>query len=153
MSVRVLPLDKMKEEIGKELGLTDWLQIDQERINQFAECTMDRQWIHIDEKAAADGPFGKTVAHGYLTVSLLSYFAENHMIVPENCTMAINYGMNRLRLLNPVTVGSKIRDRIACSNLEEKSSGILVTTTHTVEIEGQEKPALFAEMVTLFYMA
>ncbi len=153
MPLLILPLEEMKNELGKELGVTDWLQIDQERINQFAECTLDRQWIHIDEEAASKGPFGKTIAHGYLTVSLLSHFGESHMLIPKDCTMAIHYGMNKLRLLTPVIVGSKIRDRIAFTALEEKSSGILVTISHTVEIEGQEKPALFAEMLTRFYTA
>ena len=147
----ILPLEKMKNELGRELGVTDWLLIDQERINRFAECTMDRQWIHVDEEMAAKGPFVKTIAHGYLTVSLLSHFGQIHMIMPEGCKMAINYGMNKLRLLSPVTVGSRIRDRIVFTGLEEKSNGILVTTAHTVEIEDQDKPALFAEMLTMFH--
>lgn len=153
MPLLILPLEKMKNELGRELGVTEWLQIDQERINGFAECTLDRQWIHIDEEAASKGPFGKTVAHGYLTVSLLSHFEESHMVIPKDYTMAIHHGMNKLRLLTPVVVGSKIRDKIAFTALEEKSDGILVTTSHTVEIKGQKKPALFAEMLTRFYTA
>jgi acyl dehydratase len=153
MALQILPLEEMKKELGKELGVTDWFLMDQDRINQFADCTLDHQWIHVDEEAAAKGPFGKTVAHGYLTVSLLSHFAESHMVAPEGTTMAINYGMNKLRLLSPVTVGSKIRDRIAFIGLEEKPQGILVTTSHTVEIEGQDKPALFAEMLSMFFTA
>ena len=153
MQFRIVPLEKMKNELGRELGVTDWLQIDQKRINRFAECTMDRQWIHIDEEMATKGPFGKTIAHGYLTVSLLSHFGESCMIMPEGCKMAINYGMNKLRLLSPVPVGSRIRDRIVFTDLEEKPNGILVTTSHTVEIENQEKPALFAELLTMFYIA
>ena len=153
MPILILPLKKLKNKLGRELGVTDWLQIDQERINQFAECTLDRQWIHIDEQAASKGPFGKTIAHGYLTVSLLSHFGEIHMVIPENCTTAINYGMNKLRLLAPITVGSKIRDRIAFTGLEEKPNSVLITTSHTVEIEGHEKTALFAEMLTMFYTA
>lgn len=150
MQFQILSLEKMKNELGRELGVTEWLQIDQKRINQFAECTMDRQWIHVDEKMSAQGPFGKTIAHGYLVVSLLSHFGERYMFMPEGCTMAINYGMNKLRLLSPVTVGSRIRDRIVFTGLEEKSSGMLVTTSHTVEIESHDKPALFAEVLTMF---
>lgn len=153
MPILILPLEKLKRKLGCELGVTDWLQINQERVNQFAECTLDRQWIHIDEQAASKGPFGKTIAHGYLTVSLLSHFGENHMVIPKNCTRAINYGMNKLRLLAPITVGSKIRDKIAFTGLEEKPNGVLITTSHTVEIEDQKKTALFAEMLTLFYTA
>lgn len=151
MPFRIISLEKMKNELGKELGVTEWLLIDQKRINSFAECTMDRQWIHVDEDMAAKGPFGKTIAHGYLTLSLLPYFGESHMIMPEGCKMVINYGMDKLRLLSPVTVGSRIRDRIVFTALEEKSDGILVTTSHTVEIENQDKPALFAEILTMFY--
>jgi acyl dehydratase len=151
MSVKILPIEEMEKELGKELGVTEWLTIDQERINQFADCTMDHQWIHIDEENAAKGPFGKTIAHGFLTLSLLSYFSEKNTIVPENCTMAINYGLNKVRNLNPVTVGSRVRDRISFTHMEQKPAGLLVTTTHTIEIEGQEKPALFAEFLSLFY--
>jgi len=152
MAVEILPVKKMKERIGNELGVTEWLTIDQDRINKFADCTLDHQWIHVDEKAAAKGPFGKTIAHGYLTVSLLSHFSEKYAILPEGTMMAINYGMNKLRLINPVTVGSKIRDRISVTDVAEKEKGrVLVTTTHTVEIEGQDKPACVAEVLSMFF--
>jgi acyl dehydratase len=153
MSVKTIPLEKMKSELNKELGVTDWFQIDQETINRFADSTMDWQWIHTDEKAAAKGPFGKTIAHGFLTVSLLSHFGENHMIIPKGYPTAIDHGMNKVRLLAPVKVGSKIRDRISLKDFEEKDGGILVTTSHSVEIQNQEKPALFAETLTMFYPA
>ncbi len=152
MPVEVLSLDKMRERIGEELGVTDWLEIDQARINAFADCTLDHQWIHVDPEAAARGPFGKTIAHGYLTVSLLSHFSENHVLLPEGTLMAINYGMNKLRLLNPVPVDSRIRDRIVLSDVQEKGGGrVLTTTIHTVEIENQEKPACVAEVLTMFF--
>jgi acyl dehydratase len=112
MTVEVLSIDKMKERVGQEIGVTDWLKIDQDRINKFADCTLDRQWIHIDEEMAAKGPFGKTIAHGFLTVSLLSYFSEKYAIIPKGTKMTVNYGMNKLRLINPVPVDSKIRDRL-----------------------------------------
>lgn len=154
MTLQILPPAEMKKILGTELGVSDWFKIDQERINQFADCTMDQQWIHVDEAAAATGPFGKTIAHGYLTMSLISYFSQDFMVVPEGATMVVNYGMNKLRLINPVSVGSHIRDRIAFTAMEEKSNGrILVTTSHTIEIKDQEKPALFAEVLTMFYTA
>ncbi len=152
MAMQVLSLEKMKEQVGKELGVTDWLQMDQDRIDKFADCTMDHQWIHVDKEASKQGPFGQTIAHGYLTVSLFSHFAGEHVIVPEGTTMAINYGMNKLRLINPVKSDAKIRDRMVLSNLEEKSGGrILTTTTHTVEIEGEEKPACVAEVLAMYF--
>lgn len=150
----ILPLDVIKGRIGEELGVTEWIQIEQDRINRFADCTMDHQWIHVDEEKAAQGPFAKTIAHGYLTASLFSYFMSQVGVMPEGTTMAINYGMNRLRFINPVPVGSKIRDRISLSNVEEKGEGrILVTTTHTIEIEGEEKPACVAEVLGMFFVS
>ncbi|MBI4832464.1 MAG: MaoC family dehydratase [Candidatus Lindowbacteria bacterium] len=152
MAAEVLPVEKLKERVGKELGVSDWLQIDQSRINQFADCTMDHQWIHVNEEAAAKGPFGKTIAHGYLTVSLLPHFSSSLSVIPEGTMMAITYGMNKLRFINPVPVGSRIRDRMTLSNVEEKGGGkILVTTTHTVEIEGKDKPACVAETLSMFF--
>lgn len=151
MAVQVLSLEEIKQRINTELGVSDWLPIDQDRIDAFADCTMDHQWIHVDQAASAKGPFGKTIAHGYLTLSLLSHFSENHMVIPQGAVIAINYGMDKVRLIAPVLVGSRIRDRIFLTGVEEKSNGrIVVTTSHTVEIKGQEKPAMFAEMLTLF---
>ena len=148
----VLPVEKIKERIGQEIGVSEWLRMDQDRINRFADCTMDHQWIHVDTEKAAQGPFGKTIAHGYLTVSLFSFFAREIGLIPEGARMAINYGMNKLRFINPVPVGSKIRDRIVLSNVEEKSGGrILITTTHTIEIEGEEKPACVGEVLGMFF--
>jgi acyl dehydratase len=152
MAVEVLSVEKIKERVGTELGTSDWLQIDQDRINQFAECTNDHQWIHVDEEKAAAGPFGTTIAHGYLTLSLVSFFAGDAILVPENTMAAINYGLNKARLINPVAVDSKIRDRMVLASVTEKSNGrILVAVEHTVEIEGQEKPALVAEVLTMFF--
>lgn len=152
MAVEVLSIEKIKARIGEELGVTDWFQMDQDRINKFADCTLDHQWIHVDPDAAAKGPFGKTIAHGYLVVSLLSYFAADYAVLPEGTMMAINYGMNKLRLMNPVVSDAKIRDRIVLSQVEEKSNGrVLVTTTHTIEIEGADKPACVAEVLSMFF--
>jgi acyl dehydratase len=152
MAAEVLPVEQLKGRIGKEIGVTDWLQVDQKRINAFADATMDHQWIHVDEEAAAKGPFRKTIGHGYLTVSLLPYFSSGISVIPEGTMMAINYGMNKLRFINPVPVNSKIRDRITLSNVEEKGGGrVLVTTTHTIEIEGEDKPAAVAETLSMFF--
>jgi acyl dehydratase len=152
MAVEVLSVEKMKERIGDELGLTDWLKMDQERIDKFADCTLDHQWIHVDKEKAAQGPFGQTIAHGYLTVSLLPHFSSDISVVPEGTMMAINYGMNKLRLVNPVKSDAKVRDRVVLSDVVEKEGGrILVTTTHTIEIEGEEKPAMVAEVLSMFF--
>jgi acyl dehydratase len=151
--IEILPLAVIRERIGRELGKTDWLLIDQQRINTFADCTNDHQWIHVDEKAAAQGPFGKTIAHGFLTVSLLSFFGAEIGLIPTGTAMAINYGMNKLRLLNPVPVGARIRDTIVLTDVTEKPDHrVLMTTTHTVEIEGQEKPGCVAEILTMFFI-
>ena len=152
MAAEILPLEKIKERIGEEIGTSDWIDIDQKRINDFADCTGDHQWIHVDEEAAAGGPFGKTIAHGYLTVSLFPVFSADIAIIPEGTMMAINYGMNKLRFVNPVPVNSKIRDKISLANVEEKPGGrVLVTTAHPVEIEGEDKPACVAETLTMFF--
>lgn len=152
MAVEVIPVEKMKERVGEELGVTDWFQMDQDRINQFADCTLDHQWIHVDEEKAAQGPFGQTIAHGYLTISLLPHFSADHAVLPEGTLMAINYGMNKLRLVSPVKSNARIRDRIVLTDVVEKAGGrILVTTTHTIEIEGEEKPAMIAEVLSMFF--
>jgi len=152
MAVEVMPVEKMKERVGEELGVTDWFQMDQNRINKFADCTLDHQWIHVDEEKAAQGPFGQTIAHGYLTISLLPHFSADYAVLPEGTMMAINYGMNKLRLVNPVKSDARIRDRIVLSDVVEKAGGrILVTTTHTIEIEGEEKPAMIAEVLSMFF--
>lgn len=121
--IEVLPLDKIQERIGQAIGQSDWLVIEQERINQFAECTGDHQWIHVDEEAAAQGPFGKTIAHGFLTLSLIPLFSGDMGLIPEGVMMAVNYGMNKVRLLNPVPVGSKVRDTMVLSGLQDKGEG------------------------------
>ena len=150
--IETLSVEKIRERVGQELGVSDWFVVDQDRIDQFADCTKDHQWIHVDKEKAAQGPFGDTIAHGYLIVSLFSYFAMEYGVVPEGSKMAINYGTNKIRFINPVKVGSKIRDRMTLTNVEEKSEGrILVTTTHTIEIEGEEKPGCVGEALAMFF--
>jgi len=151
--MQILPLDGMKKRSGEEIGLSDWLAIDQERINHFADCTLDSHWVHVDVEKARQGFFGKTIAQGNLIVSLLTHFHEEFMVVPEGAVMGIYYGMNKIRHLSPVKVDSMIRDRIVLANVKEKSGGrILTTVNHTVEIKGSKKSACYAESLTLFFI-
>ncbi|WP_407494304.1 MaoC family dehydratase [Pseudooceanicola sp. MF1-13] len=131
--------------VGQEIGVSDWFEITQERINTFADCTEDWQYIHVDPEKAAETPFGTTIAHGFLTMSMLSAMVYQ-MPSMEGVTMGVNYGMNKMRFVSPVPVGSKIRGRFVLSKFEEIRPGeVQTTTTVTVEIEGKDKPALVAE--------
>ena len=147
--------DQLVGYIGKEVGLTDWFEVDQERINNFAEATGDFQYIHVDEKRAAETPFGATLAHGFLTLSLLSKLSSmSGGIKLENSVMGINYGLNKVRFLNPVKVNSKIRARFELISAEEKKPNhYLLKHNVTVEIEGEEKPALIAEWLGMSVLA
>lgn len=152
--MKTVPLDQLEDYIGTETGRSDWLQIDQDRINQFADATNDRQWIHVDEAAAAKGPFGSTIAHGFLTLSLLSYLTVSSMVAPEGAAMFINYGSDKVRYLAPVKVGSNIRTISTLKAVREKSPGQhLLTSNVVVEIKGSETPALVADVLTLVIMA
>jgi acyl dehydratase len=145
-------LKNMEKFIGQEIFLSDWTQVTQDQINQFADATKDHQWIHVDEKKAAQGPFGITIAHGFLTLSHLPFFGYQVPLKMEGSKMLINYGLDKVRFINPVMSGAKIRDRIVLAALEEKPGNrILMTQTHTIEIEGQEKPACVAEMLTMSF--
>jgi acyl dehydratase len=145
-------MEKMKDLIGKEVFLSDWKEVTQNQIKLFADATGDHQWIHVDVEKAAKGPFGKPIAHGFLTLSHLPFFSYQMPLRYEGSKMGINYGLNKVRFLNPVVVGAKIRDRIVLSNVEEKSdSRLLMTTTHTIEIQGADKPACIAETLSMIY--
>ena len=135
---------------GEHLGHTDWLTITQDRIDKFADATDDHQWIHLDAERAAEGPFGATIAHGYLSLSLLAHFSQSVFSLTVKPRMSINYGLNKVRFLQPVTVGSRVRDAVELGEVKETPKGYLVSTTHTVEIEGQERPALVAEALGLW---
>ena len=148
-----LPLEEIKALVGREVYVSGWKEVSQGQIDGFADATGDHQWIHVDPVKAAQGPFGKTIAHGFLTLSHIPFFSYQGAVSPEGVKMTINYGLNKVRFPNPVPVGSRIRDRIILSNVEEQQGGrILITTTHTIEIEGQQKPACVAESLTLFFM-
>lgn len=145
-------LDQIRDKIGTEIGASDWLLVDQGRIDQFAKATEDRQFIHVDPAAAAQTPFGGTIAHGFLTLSLLSRMAAEAMLVPDSTKMAVNYGLDRVRFLAPVRSGKRIRGRFVLDSVEEKAPGqILLRHIVTVEIEGEEKPALTAIWLGLMF--
>jgi acyl dehydratase len=136
---------------GKEVGISDWLEVSQERINQFAEATEDRQWIHIDpERAARDSPYQTTIAHGFLTLSLLSALARLAIAV-RGVRMGINYGLNRVRFVSPVPAGARIRGRFTLATVEEIKGGVQSTWNVTVECEGSDKPCCVAEWLVRYY--
>ena len=137
--------------IGKDLPPSDWLLIDQQQINAFADATLDHQFIHVDPDKAALTPFGSTIAHGYLTLSLVSYFLGECGIAPRNVQMAVNYGTDKVRFLEPVKVNNEIRCVARLLAVREKRPGhVLLTTRMTIEIKGSETPALMADILSLF---
>ena len=149
----VLSLNEIRSRVGQEIGVSGWLTIDQKRIDEFAESTEDRQFIHIDPQAAAQTPFGTTIAHGFLSLSMLSRMAAEVMMVPDTTRMAVNYGLDRVRFIAPVKSGKRIRGRFRLDSIEEKAPGqLLFRHTVTVEIEGEEKPALTAEWLGLLFV-
>lgn len=139
------------EFVGQEVGVSDWLEITQERVNTFANATDDQQWIHIDPERAKSGPYGGTIAHGYLTLSLLAPLM-NQIYEVKQRKMGINYGLNKVRFPTPVPVGSRVRVRAAIKNVEEVSGGFQITWLATVELEGSEKPACVAEPLVRIYV-
>lgn len=146
----VASIDEIRKRIGEEVGVSGWLSMDQHRIQAFAEATEDRQFIHTDPEAAALTPFGGTIAHGFLTLSLLSRMGAEAMVMPEGLAMAINYGFERVRFLAPVRSGKRVRGRFTLDSIDEKAPGqFLARHQVTVEIEGEEKPALTALWLTL----
>ena len=148
----VASLDDIRSRIGDEVGVSSWLTVDQARIDAFAEATEDRQFIHIDAEAAAHTPFGGTIAHGFLSLSLLSRMGAEAMLIPEGAKMAVNYGLDRVRFLAPVRSGKRVRGRFTLDSVDEKAPGqILMRHTVTVEIEGEEKPALTAQWLGLIF--
>lgn len=141
--------DDLLQAVGTDLGSSEWLTISQERINLFADATGDHQWIHVDPVAAEQGPFGSTVAHGYLTLALTNQFLPEIVRV-DNTSMGINYGTNRVRFPQPVTVGSRVRAGAVLSDAVEVDGGVQAVITVTVEIDGQTKPACVVESVSRF---
>jgi acyl dehydratase len=149
----VASLDEIRSRIGKEIGVSGWITVDQARIDAFADATEDRQFIHVDPAAAAQTPFGGTIAHGFLSLSLLSRMAAEATLLPDGLQMAVNYGLDRVRFLAPVRAGKRVRGRFTLDSVEEKAPGqILMRHTVTVEIEGEAKPALTAQWLGLMFV-
>jgi acyl dehydratase len=144
-------VDELKAAAGEQLGYTDWLEIDQKRIDLFAEATGDHQWIHVDPEKAAAGPFGTTIAHGYLTLSLLPLFGPQLMAF-EDVKMGVNYGTNKVRFPAPVPVGSRLRATAKISTVEDVPGGVQAAIVYTVEREGGDKPVCVAESVVRYYL-
>ena len=144
-------VDELRAAAGSRLGVSDWVTVDQGQIDTFAEATGDHQWIHVDEARAAAGPFGTTIAHGFLTLSLLPLLVGQTYRV-EGTKMGVNYGLNKVRFTSPVPVGSKVRGNIELLDVADVTGGVQMTTKVTVEIEGSERPALVAEWLTRQYV-
>jgi acyl dehydratase len=148
----VATTDEIRARAGQEIGVSSWLTIDQERISAFAEATEDRQFIHVDPQAAAQTPFGGTIAHGFLSLSLLSRMAAEVILVPDSTRMIVNYGLDRVRFLAPVRSGKRVRGRFTLDCVDDKAAGqILLRHLVTVEIEDEDKPALSAVWLTLLF--
>jgi acyl dehydratase len=151
--MKVIPANELEDHIGEEIGLSEWIEVTQERINQFAEATNDHQFIHVDPELAksAPTPWDTTIAHGFLTLSLVSYMSATSGFMPAEMQTAVNYGSDKVRFMQAVPVDSKIRGRFILTDAQYKKNGRwLVKTTVTVEIEGINKPAAIIETLTLY---
>ncbi|MZD04560.1 dehydratase [Streptomyces sp. SID5785] len=144
-------VDELKGAVGEQLGYSDWVEIAQERIDRFAEATGDHQWIHVDPERAKDGPFGTTIAHGYLTLSLLPLFGPQ-LIAVEGMKMGVNYGTNKVRFPAPVPVGSRLRATATITSVDDVPGGVQLAVAFTVEREGGDKPVCVAESVSRYYL-
>ncbi len=146
-------LDELKTCVGQEIGVSDWIAIDQLRIGVFAECTEDRQWIHTQpERARAESPFGTAVAHGFLTLSMLVHFQKSCGAYPSDAESIINYGLNSVRFIHPVASGERVRTRVTLQDMHERPNGSWqMTFSNVTEIEKQIRPAMAAENVMLIY--
>ncbi|MYW67716.1 dehydratase [Streptomyces sp. SID8379] len=144
-------VDELKAAAGEQLGHSDWVEIEQSRIDRFAEATGDHQWIHVDPERAKEGPFGTTIAHGYLTLSLLPLFGPQLLAV-EGVKMGVNYGTNKVRFPAPVPVGSRLRATAKITSVDDVAGGVQVTVAFTVERDGGDKPVCVAESVSRYYL-
>ena len=145
-------LTEIKSRIGEEVGVSSWISVDQPRMDAFAEATEDRQFIHVDLEAAKQTPFGGTIAHGFLSLSLLSRMGAEAMLVPDTLKMGLNYGLDRVRFIAPVRSGKRVRGRFVLDSVDQKAAGQwLLRHTVTVEIEGEDKPALTAVWLALMF--
>ena len=151
MSDKAVTVEDLMERVGSEIGVSEWFTVTQDRIDGFADATLDHQFIHVDPaRAAAESPFGVTIAHGFLTLSLLPHLGSGVKLTPEATKVEINYGTEKVRFLAPVPVGSEIRARVALADITERRTGqYLIKRMITVEIKGEDRPALVAETLTL----
>jgi acyl dehydratase len=140
--------DELEAAVGEELGVTDWVEIDQDRVDLFAEATGDHQWIHVDAERAAAGPFGGTIAHGYMTLALIP-FLSSQIFAMETPGARLNYGLNKVRFPMPVKVGKRVRGRATIVSLQDVPAGKQLTVAYTIEVEDEPKPACVAETVVL----
>ncbi len=139
--------------VGREIGTTEWFSVTQDRIQQFAETTEDRQWIHLDrERAQRDSPYGTTIAHGFLTLALLTHFLRQAIQIQNGVRMSVNYGLNRVRFPSPVLAGSRIRSRFTLQALKDIAEGLEATFSVVIERENSEKPCCIAEWVIRYYI-
>jgi len=150
-----LTLAGLGERIGQELGLSDWVAMDQQRIDAFAACTGDHQWIHVDvERAKRESPFRGTVAHGYLTLAMVAPLAMQIGVIPIDAAAGLNYGIDKVRFLAPVPAGARVRLRVVLAGIEPREGGqVIMKTQNTLEVEGSERPALIAETLALLIPA
>jgi acyl dehydratase len=152
MSGDKMPVAELAKHVGQEIGVSSWIALDQARIREFAHCTGDHQWIHTDEeRAAREGPFGGTVAHGFLTLALLAPTGFEVLVARTAAKSVVNYGVDKVRFMAPVRSGKRVRNHIKITGVGEKGGGrYLVTTANTLEIEGETKPALTASVIAMF---
>jgi acyl dehydratase len=141
----------LSEFVGRQFGVSNWVMVDQARIDAFAACTDDRQWIHVDvERARRESPFGGTIAHGYLTLSLVASLAMQIGLVPADAKAGLNYGLDKVRFMTPVKAGARVRNRVVLLSADDKGGGrTLLKMQNTLEIEGEDKPALIAETLAM----
>ncbi|HKC44226.1 MAG TPA: MaoC family dehydratase [Burkholderiales bacterium] len=153
MSAEGLSLGNIQAFVGRELGASAWMTLDQQRIDEFAHCTGDRQWIHVDvERARRESPLGTTIAHGYLTLAMVAQSTFEVLVEPAGIAQALNYGLDRVRFLAPVKSGARVRNRIKLLAAEAKGEGrFLLTTENTIEIENEAKPALIAQVLVMAF--
>lgn len=148
--IGLVPAEKLAEYVGQEIGSSEWFEVDQDRIDMFADATLDHQFIHVDVEKATP-LFGSTIAHGFLSLSLIPHLTSQAVLAPENLKMVFNYGLDKVRFINPVNVGSKVRTHSKCLSVEDKGDGrYLMKTEVSMEIEGADKPAYIAETLSMF---
>jgi acyl dehydratase len=151
MSIEGYGVTTLEEFVGRELGISDWVVIDQARIDAFAECTGDHQWIHVNvERAKRESPYGGAIAHGYLTLSLLASLSIEIGLIPADAKAGLNYGLDKVRFMTPVKAGARVRSRVVLASIERKGDGrVILKTSNELLIEGEDKPALVAQTLVM----